>query len=164
MESSPRDDTIAEIVSEFSQLFAVARSRWAKFAEEVHPELRGPGMIILQTILRRGPVTATGISGLLGMDKAFVSRQVTKLRTLGLIDAVEAENDRRVTLLTASEAAQHAVEELQRRSGEDYRVQFTEWSTEDLTQLQVLLHRYNTNSQDANFDGPAQRCAKHAEG
>ena len=124
-------------------MFAFARTRWARFAEEVHPELRVPGMMILQTILRRGPITATGVSGLLDMDKAMVSRQVAKLRSLGLIDAEGAESDRRATLLTASPAAHSAVDELQARIAEDYRARFAEWSSEELATLQGLLHRFN---------------------
>ena len=57
MHEHTREEVISEIISEFSQSFAAARTRWTRFAEEVHPELRGPGMMILQTILRRGPVT-----------------------------------------------------------------------------------------------------------
>ena len=84
MSDSQRESAIPEIIAEFSQVFAAAKSRWARYAEEVHPELRGPGMMILQTILRRGPITATGLGSMLDMDKAMVSRQVAKLRGLGL--------------------------------------------------------------------------------
>ena len=50
MHEHTREEVISEIISEFSQSFAAARTRWTRFAEEVHPELRGPGMMILQTI------------------------------------------------------------------------------------------------------------------
>ena len=115
MHEHTREEVISEIISEFSQSFAAARTRWTRFAEVVHPERRGPGMMILQTILRRGPVTATGLGSILDMDKAMVSRQVTKLRSLGLVDAKEAESDRRVILLTASETAHSAIEGIQAR-------------------------------------------------
>lgn len=160
MEPSPRERSIAEIIAEFSQSHAAARSRWARYAEDVHPELRGPGMIILQTILRRGPVTATGLSGMLNMDKAFISRQVAQLRALGLVETQEAEADRRVTLLTGSPEAHRAVENLQRRSAEEYHARFAEWSSEELALLQTMLHRFNTSAQDSEFDGPAKRCAR----
>ena len=148
MHEHTREEVISEIISEFSQSFAAARTRWTRFAEEVHPELRGPGMMILQTILRRGPVTATGLGSILDMDKAMVSRQVTKLRSLGLVDAKEAESDRRVILLTASETAHSAIEGMQARISADYLVRFAEWSEDELAQLQMLMHRFNATAED----------------
>lgn len=157
------DRLIPEIIAEFSQVFAFARTRWARYAEEVHPELRGPGMMILQTILRKGPITATGLGSLLDMDKAMVSRQVTKLRGLGLVDAVEAEQDRRVILLTASAAAQTTIEELQVRTAEEYRTRFTGWHEQEMAELRDLLHRFNATAEEQRGDGPARRCARAAE-
>ncbi|QIM19839.1 MarR family transcriptional regulator [Leucobacter coleopterorum] len=137
------DELIAEIIAEFSQVFAFARARWARYAEEVHPELKGVGIMVLQTILRKGPITATQLSQLLGMDKAVVSRQVTKLREFDLIEAEAAAEDRRVVLLTASPAAQAAIEELHAHTSHDYRQRFQGWQTNDLAALREALHRFN---------------------
>ena len=163
MHEHNREAVIADLIGEFSQSFAAARTRWARYAEEVHPELRGPGMMLLQTILRRGPITATGLGGLLDMDKAMVSRQVTKLRSLGLVDAKEAESDRRVILLTASETAHSAIEGIQARISADYLVRFAEWSEDELAQLQMLMHRFNATAEDPRGESPATRCARAAE-
>ena len=57
-----RDDIVADIISEFSEVIAFARSRWARYAEDVHADLRGVGLIMLQVIMRKGPLTATGIA------------------------------------------------------------------------------------------------------
>lgn len=165
MSDRAREEVVSEIVGEFSQSFAAARTRWSRYANEVHTELRGPGIMILQTIRRRGPITATGLASLLDMDKAMVSRQVTKLRELGLVDAREAESDRRVMLLTASAVAQTTLEEMQARTSSDYLARFSEWSDEDLEQLRTLLHRFNSTAEDPHGDGPARRCAREeAEG
>lgn len=163
MEAHRPDELIPDVIAEFSQVFAFARTRWARYAEEVHPELRAPGMMILQTILRKGPITATGLGALLDMDKAMVSRQVSKLRGLGLVDAEEAESDRRVILLTASTEAHAAIEGLQARTAEEYRARFAGWSDEDIVQLRALLHRFNAQADDARGDGPARRCSREAE-
>lgn len=155
-----RDEVVAEIIGEFSHLFASARTRWTRYAEEIHPDLRGPGMMLLQTILRQGPITATRLGGILDMDKAMVSRQVTKLRALGLVDAREAESDRRVILLTASEEAQAALDGMHARTSNDYRKRFAEWSDEELESLHTLMHRFNASANDAEGSGPAGRCAR----
>lgn len=156
------DELIAEIIAEFSQVFAFARTRWARYAEEVHPELKGVGIMVLQTILRKGPITATQLSQLLGMDKAVVSRQVTKLREFGLIEAEAAAEDRRVVLLTASSAAQVAIEELHSHTSQDYQERFQGWQVEDLAVLREGLHRFN-GAAPAEADSPASRCARPAE-
>lgn len=164
MSHAARDEAIPEIIAEFSQVFAFARTRWARYAEEVHPELKGVGLMVLQTIIRKGPVTATGLAGLLDMDKATVSRQVAKLRSLQLVEATAAEADRRVTLLTASPAAQTAMDELHAQTAAAYRARFADWGDAELAQLRAMLHRFNASAEDARGEGPARRCAREAAG
>jgi len=160
MSDASRDELIPGIISEVSQMFAAAKSRWSRFAEEVHPELRGPGLIVLQTVLRRGPITATGLTAMLDMDKAVVSRQVAKLRSLGFVDAKEADSDRRVILLTATAQAREAIDELHSRNAAEYHSRFDDWTREELTQLQQLLHRFNAQAEDPRPDGPARRSVR----
>lgn len=146
MTDATRDESIPEIIAEFSQLFAAARTNFARNAEEVHPELRGIGMMMLQVILRKGPITATALGSLLNMDKATVSRQLTQLRGLGLVDAEPDAEDRRSLLLTASHDAREAIEEVHRRGAKDYRVRFEDWNDEDLVQLLGMLRRFNASA------------------
>jgi DNA-binding MarR family transcriptional regulator len=163
MHEHERDEVIPEIISEFSQAFAAARTRWAKYAEAAHPELRGPSFFLLQTIVRHGPVTATGLAGILNQDKAMISRQIANLRELDLIQTKPADQDRRVTLIIASPAAHEALEGLQSYTADAYRARFADWNTDDLAHLQRLLHRFNANADELRGDGPARRCAREAE-
>ncbi len=157
-DAGSRDDRISEIIAEFSDVFAFARTRWARYAEEVHPDLRGVGMMVLQLVTRKGPVTATAISQMLDMDKAMVSRQLTKLRELGLVDAEPAAEDRRVTLLTASDRAQVLLDGIREQWAHAYHERFVEWSVEDLERLREGLHRFNASSDSRHADRPAGRC------
>ncbi len=157
------DNTVADIIAEFSEVFAFARTRWAKFAEEASPELRGAGIMILQTIKRKGPVTATGISQLLDMDKAVVSRQITKLRELGFVDAEPAPDDGRVTLLAVSEGAQEILDGIRARWAHTYHERFEGWNEEELELLRAGLHRFNAAAANLRTDGPAVRCARDAQ-
>ncbi|MGJ0203236.1 MarR family transcriptional regulator [Leucobacter sp. gxy201] len=153
-------DVISEIIVEFSEIFAFARTRWAKYAEETHEDLRGAGMMVLQLVTRKGPITATGIGQLLVMDKAVVSRQITKLRELGLVEAEPAAEDRRVVLLTASARAKELLEGLHQQWAHTYHERFADWSSADLEQLRNGLHRFNASSDAQRPDGPARRCAE----
>lgn len=139
-------DGISEIIAEFSEVFAFARTRWARYAEEVDPELKGIGIMMLQLILRKGPISATGISQMLDMDKAMVSRQVTKLRELELVDTQPAAEDRRVVLLTPSPKAEELLGAIRQKWAHAYHERFADWSPGELEQLRVSLHRFNASA------------------
>lgn len=153
------DDLVAPIIAEFSEVFVFARSRWARFAEESYPDLRGSGLMLLRTIVRRGPVTATGLGQMLNIDKAVVSRQVARLRELELISAEPAEEDRRVFLIRPTGKAEAVLDELHAQIANDYQKRFAGWSEADLSQLSDLLHRFNSAAHDERTDSPAIRCA-----
>lgn len=154
-----RSERVSQIISEFSEVFAFVRTRWARFAEETHPDLRGTGILVLQIVLRKGPVTVTGLSQLLGMDKAMVSRQVSKLRELGFVESAPAPEDRRVTLITATEQARATIEELRARAAHDYHLRFADWDDDALNALSESLHRFNAYAPE-QAAGPAVRCAQ----
>ncbi|MBO1900555.1 MarR family transcriptional regulator [Leucobacter weissii] len=146
MTHDPNEATgIPGIIGEFSQAFAFARVRWARYAEEIHADLSGVDMMTLQVIQRKGPLTATQLRQLQHTDKAVVSRQLSKLRRLGLVVAEPSAEDRRAALLTTTPEARERLHELHRRIAEDYRRRFAEWSEEDLGLLRELLRRFNAS-------------------
>lgn len=150
---------IPEIIAEFGQLFAIARVRWARLAPQLHPELRGPDLLMLQTIAHKGPITATELAQLLSTDKTLVSRQISRMRQLGLVDAVSDEADRRVVLLSASAEARRTLGELHAHLSESYERRLAGWSDEDLATFRDLLHRFNATSPVPEAEGPAARCS-----
>ncbi|MBL3699764.1 MarR family winged helix-turn-helix transcriptional regulator [Leucobacter luti] len=155
------DDIVGDIISEFSEVIAFARSRWARYAEEVHADLRGVGLIMLQMIVRKGPLTATGIAQMLDMDKAVVSRQLAKLRELGLVETEPAAEDRRVVLLTPSARAQELLDGIRVKWAEAYHERFSGWSDAELEQLRGGLHRFNATAEHAAPpDLPSSRCTR----
>ena len=162
--SASHRDGISEIISEFSEVFAFARTRWARYAEEVDPELKGVGIMVLQLILRKGPITATDISQMLDMDKAMVSRQITKLRDLGLVETEPAPEDRRVVLLTPSAKAEELLGAIRQKWAHAYHERFAGWSPDDLEHLRAALHRFNASAEGLRADGPAARCTRDQHG
>lgn len=137
------DGLVTQLIAEFAEAFGFARTRWTRYVEDVHPDLKGASMSILNTIVRRGPMTATGIGQLLGMDKAFVSRQVTYLKDLGFVVATPNPEDKRVWILTGSESAKRALDGIHVHLAQSYEEQFAEWSEADLGQLVHSLRRFN---------------------
>lgn len=158
------NDRISDIIAEFSEVFAFARTRWARYAEEVDPELKGVGIMMLQLILRKGPITATGISQMLDMDKAMVSRQIAKLRELDLVDTQAALEDRRVVLLTPSAKAEELLGAVRQKWAHAYHERFLDWSSSELEQLRSALHRFNASAESSSAESPNARRARDHRG
>lgn len=160
--TSHEEEIVAGIISEFSEAFAFSRTRWTRYANEVSTEISGLTMIVLQIVFRRGPITATGIGHWLEMDKSLVSRHVAKLRDLGLVEAEESPEDRRVQVLTVSEQATGLLSGVRERWSNAYRERLADWTEDELETLRAGLHRFNASAEAAPVDGPAARCSRHA--
>ncbi len=139
-------EVIRDIAAEFASAFAFARRRWAGHAAQVHPELNGAGLMVLQQVTRCGRLSATEIGQHLDMDKATISRQVAKLRELGLVDVSPSAADKRVQMIALSEAGVAAITELRERMASDYQKRLAGWSDADLATLHTLLHRFNSDN------------------
>lgn len=160
--TSHEEEIVAGIISEFTEAFAFSRTRWTRYANEVSSEISGLSMIVLQIVFRRGPITATGIGHWLEMDKSLVSRHVAKLRDLGLVEATESPEDRRVQVLTVSAQATELLNGVRERWSNAYRERLADWSEDELESLRTGLHRFNASAESAPADGPAARCSRHA--
>lgn len=152
-------DPILDVIAEFTESFAFIRTRWTEFTEQLHPELSGGSIFVLQLILKKGPITATEIGHRLRMDKAMISRQVTLLRKLGLVDTQPAAEDRRVALLTGTELARTMLVEVRSQMADQYRQRFADWDAEDIVRLRELLHQFNgTADFFEDRSSPSARC------
>ena len=155
-------DPILGVIAEFTETFSFIRTRWTEFTQQLHPELSGGSIFVLQVILKKGPITATEIGHRLRMDKAMISRQVALLRKLGLVDTQPAAEDRRVALLTGTELAHTRLSEVRSQMSEQYRQRFAGWEVEDIVQLRDLLHRFNGSAEF--FEDPASPSARGTPG
>lgn len=142
----PRTDeerTAREIVAELSEAFAFSRNRWQRFAADVAPEVKSINLLLLHMISRKGPITPTELSTAFDMDKAAISRHVSKLRELGLVESAPSPDDGRVQLLTATERADRQLVSIRARWAQAYDERFAEWDLADLEQLRDALRRFN---------------------
>lgn len=160
MHAENDNEIVAGIITEFTEAFAFSRTRWTRFANEVSAELSGVSMLVLQIVFRKAPITATEISQLLEMDKSLVSRQVSKLRELGLVETTEAPEDRRVQLLTVSTSATELLDGVRERWANAYRERLADWTDAELETLRAGLHRFNASAEGGSAQyGSMSRCA-----
>lgn len=141
--SKHKNETISEIISEISEVFAFGRSRWQKFATEVEPDLTGADFILLSTISRMQPVTAKQLACTLAMDKAAVSRSLTKMREMALVSSEASADDGRVHLLSTTAKADARLTAIREKWAQSYHERFADWDVPSLASLRDSLHRFN---------------------
>lgn len=120
----------------------IRRVLWER-ARAVHPDLQPSSYLMLAYLADQGAQRASGIVEALCLDKGAVSRQVSHLEELGLVDRTPDPDDRRATLVSASAEAVRRMEAVadDRRAWLDQRL--GSWSDEELTEFAQVLGRYN---------------------
>lgn len=141
---------IADVEQELSILLRRARSAQMLLARRVHPEIDAAGyalisQIELGTASGGAGVRASDVSLALGLDKSTVSRGITQLERLGLIERISDPDDGRARLLrlTATGADRYNAMRAQRQAS--FRAILDRWDTKELTDLGRLLGRLNAD-------------------
>jgi DNA-binding MarR family transcriptional regulator len=140
-------ELVAAIEQELSALFRRSRSASLRLARRVHPDMDAAGYALISQIeLGAGTgVRASDVAQALGLDKSTVSRGITQLESLGLIERVGDPDDGRARLLrlTAVGADRYEAMRTQRRT--EFRAILDRWNPTELSHLGLLLARLNTD-------------------
>jgi DNA-binding MarR family transcriptional regulator len=141
---------LADVEQELSVLLRRSRSASMQLARRVHPEMDAAGYALISQIEQGtsggGPgVRASDVAQALGLDKSTVSRGLTQLESLGLIERVGDPDDGRARLLrlTDSGAASFGAMRTQRQA--QFRAILNRWDPPDLADLARLLSRLNSD-------------------
>ncbi|CAN5425436.1 hypothetical protein BH10ACT6_BH10ACT6_09180 [soil metagenome] len=145
-----RDAASAEVEAAVTELFRTGRTWSKRLAEQFRPELSPLSYAILRYVDMHGPLRSSDIVTTFGMDKGAVSRQITILRELGLLDAVNDPDDRRSTVLASSATAKAAFARFTEGIREQYATVLDDWTVGDLSELALLLARL-TSALDGRF-------------
>ena len=128
---------------EIALLLRRARAISARLAGELHPDLDGAAYGLLALLQDTGPLRASDLVTRLGLDKSTVSRQVSTLVDLGLVERTADPADGRAQVLTPSaegSARLAAIREVRRARWE---ADLASWPAEDVATLAELLSRLN---------------------
>jgi DNA-binding MarR family transcriptional regulator len=131
------------IEHEVAELYRSAKSRVKSIAAKYHPDLQPVGYGILRFIFETEPVRSQDIAASLDMDKGAVSRQVSALRQLGLVDTRIDPDDRRATLLVVSDAARAVRVQVRGETTSGYGLIFADWGDRDIHEFSRLLTKFN---------------------
>jgi DNA-binding MarR family transcriptional regulator len=108
---------------------------------------------LLVGIERKGPIGVGELADGVGRDYSTVSRQVSKLESLGLTQSEPGATDRRVRQLTVTAVGKSmtgAIDAARERMG---RTIFQDWAAEDVERLVQLMGRLAGGLESANRSG-----------
>ncbi|MFD0023067.1 MarR family winged helix-turn-helix transcriptional regulator [Streptomyces sp. NPDC058382] len=135
------------------ELTAFARRARAA-AARLHPELPLVSYTLLAHIDDRQGCRATDLASHYMLDKSTVSRQVSTLEKLGLVERHPDPADHRIQVLHPTEAGTRALASTQASRRAAYQERLADWSAEDLDRFATYLLRYNSTSDPAGPQPP----------
>jgi len=138
------DETVRALEQEMGVLVRRIRRLIAERARMVHPDLSPVAYSMLMALNDSGPRRASDLVDLFSIDKGAVSRQVSALLDLGLIERSPDPEDRRAAILAITEEGSRrlsTIAEMRRREVID---RLSGWSDEDLRGFVAVMARYNS--------------------
>ena len=101
------------------------------------------GKLMLAHVAEHGPMRASTVADLFSIDKGAISRQVTHLIELGLIEKSRDPEDGRAWLLTATPDARERLAQVAESRRRYLADRLDDWESGDLETFTALLARYN---------------------
>lgn len=139
-----RTEAIRSLEHELNVIVRRIKRSMGTRARMVHPELPAASWSILAGLHDRGPQRSSELADQFSIDKGAVSRQVTILEELGLIDREPDPQDGRAQLVRITDEGTRRVEEVVAQRRQWYEARLDDWKTDDLAQLATLLESYNS--------------------
>ena len=127
-----RAESLRHLEQEVGVLIRRIRRVIAERAELVHEDLQPASYLMLAYVAEHGPLRASSMSEVFGIDKGAISRQVQHLVDLRLVHRVTDPDDGRASLVSATDEAVRRLEDVaqHRRRWLDERL--GDWSDERL--------------------------------
>jgi DNA-binding MarR family transcriptional regulator len=140
--ADPRE-AFARLEQEVGLLLRRARAISTRLAGELHPELDGTAYALLSLLEDTGPLRASDLVPRLGLDKSTVSRQVSHLAELGLVERAPDPEDGRAQVLSASPEGSARLTRIRDARRARWADDLADWPGEDVAVLGELLGRLN---------------------
>ncbi|WP_347058267.1 MarR family winged helix-turn-helix transcriptional regulator [Blastococcus sp. HT6-30] len=128
---------------EIGLLLRRSRAISTRLARELHPDLDGAAYGLLALLQDTGPLRASDLVARLGLDKSTVSRQLSSLVDLGLVERAADPQDGRAQVLTPSAEGAARLARIRSVRRARWESDLAGWPAEDVATLAVLLERLN---------------------
>jgi DNA-binding MarR family transcriptional regulator len=137
-------EAFVHLEREIGLLLRRSRAISARMAGQLHPDLDGAAYGLLALLQDTGPLRASDLVAMLGLDKSTVSRQLSSLVDLGLVDRAADPVDGRAQVLTPSPEGSARLARIRESRRARWAADLSDWPTEDVATLAELLARINT--------------------
>ncbi|WP_036962684.1 MarR family winged helix-turn-helix transcriptional regulator [Promicromonospora kroppenstedtii] len=122
-----------------------AQSNGASIAQRVHPELDASAYPLLAHIAERPGARGSDLATFFGVGRATVSRQLSRLVELGLVERTVDPDDSRGQRITLTPDGVDRFERARTSRVAMLEGALATWETEDVAQLARLLNRYSAD-------------------
>ena len=136
-------EAFVELEREIGLLLRRSRAISARLAGELHPDLDGAAYGLLSLLQDTGPLRASDLVARIGLDKSTVSRQISHLVDLGLVDRAADPVDGRAQVLTPSAEGSARLARIRDVRRARWERDMSDWPPADVATLADLLHRLN---------------------
>jgi DNA-binding MarR family transcriptional regulator len=136
-------EAFVELEREIGLLLRRSRAISARLAAELHPDLDCAAYGLLSLLQDTGPLRASDLVARIGLDKSTVSRQISHLVDLGLVDRAADPVDGRAQVLTPSAEGSARLARIRDVRRARWERDMSDWPPADVATLADLLHRLN---------------------
>jgi DNA-binding MarR family transcriptional regulator len=136
-------ESFVRLEREIGLLLRRSRAISARLARELHPDLDGAAYGLLALLADTGPLRASDLVARLGLDKSTVSRQVSSLVALGMVDRDPDPADGRAQVLRTSAEGAARLAGIREARRARWEADMSGWPADDVATLAELLARLN---------------------
>jgi len=135
---------MAKVEEQFSLLMRRARSVSLSIARSLHPSLQPGAYAVLLLIMDGGEaVRAVDIAARTGLDKSTMSRELSHLAALGLIERVPDPDDGRARLVRLTDDGRSRFQRAREERRAHLRERLATWEPTEIEDLARLLSKLN---------------------
>lgn len=137
------EDPATALEQELAVLLRRARAMSIHLAGEVHPDLEPGAYLLLVQLAKGAGARLTDLAVFLGVGKPTVSRQLTVLERLGLVERVPDAHDARAQIIRNTAEGERRLAAARDGRRARFRELLDGWPTDEVAQLAELLRRFN---------------------
>ncbi|MGH3423850.1 MAG: MarR family winged helix-turn-helix transcriptional regulator [Nocardioidaceae bacterium] len=138
-----------DVEYELTRLLRRSRVRGMRTVEQIHPDLDFASYLLMVAIYEsqdpvRAGVRGSELAGTFGVHKSTISRGLSSLERLGLVERVPDPTDGRARLVTLSDHAASRIEAVRAQRHQQLAQALADWEPDDLAAFAQLLQRLNS--------------------
>lgn len=135
-----RAEAVAAVESAFRGLYAEFRTLYMRAAEVVSPGMLPGSFKTLLAIDRCGAISNTELAERIAADKGLVSRQVSELERLGLVERAADPADGRVRVISTTELGRERLAAARKPHEDAISNALSHWPVADIESFAALMH------------------------